>query len=262
MASDVGCRRDQNEDRILYVKPADQSELDRKGVLAIVADGMGGHQAGEVASQLAMDVISRSYYRDEMSDPVAALKCAFEDANCAIYNASQSDERLSGMGTTATALVLKGGVAYFGHVGDSRLYRISTRGLSQLTEDHTLVAKMVKMGLIAPEEARLHPDRNILTRSLGTQEAIDVALCGAPCLVQPGDYFVLCSDGLYDLVDEDEIKTAVLADAPARACEKLIALAKERGGYDNVTVGILAIQGADETASSPPDTLDTAVKTT
>jgi PPM family protein phosphatase len=240
MASDVGCRRHQNEDRIVYVKPADQSQLERKGVLAIVADGMGGHQAGEVASQLAVEVIRRSYFGNGTSDPVAALKRAFGEANSEIFRAAQSDERLAGMGTTATALVLKDGAAHFGHVGDSRLYRISNGELTQLTEDHTLVAKMLDAGLLSPDGARRHPDRNILTRSLGTQPEIEVYVSHA--LAQPGDCFVLCSDGLHDLVDEQEINAAVSGNPPEVACEQLIALAKERGGFDNISVGILAIR--------------------
>jgi protein phosphatase len=240
--TDVGCYREHNEDCIVYIRPADASQLIAKGLLAIVADGMGGHQAGEVASQMAVDIIRRHYYEQSQTKPLKALKQAFIDANRVIHQASTEELSLRGMGTTATALLLVGNQVYFAHVGDSRLYRLYEGELSLLTEDHTLIMEMLKSGLLSPEEARFHPHKNIITRALGTHPRVTIATSQALQPVRIGDHFILCSDGLYDLVEDDEIKMTVLSATPAFACQQLITLARERGGYDNISVGILAVQ--------------------
>ncbi len=252
--TDVGCLREHNEDSILCITPADAAQLDDKELLAIVADGMGGHQAGEVASQMAVDIIRRSYYQQQWDNPIKGLRQSFNDANQAIYQASHAARHLHGMGTTATALILKNRQACFAHVGDSRLYRLRDAALTLLTQDHTLVMEMLKNGLITAKEARHHPQKNIILRALGTRPDIALSTSQNPLPVELGDYFILCSDGLYDLVDDSEIQEMVMANAPHAACNQLIALAKQRGGYDNISVGILAIQTVDKAVKKTPDT--------
>lgn len=242
--TDKGCVREANEDSGRLVNPNDPALLDSKGILMIVADGMGGHASGEVASGMAVELISRLYY-EEQGDSQGALKRAVEEANRLIYAASQEDEKLRGMGTTCTALVLRQGVAISTHVGDSRLYMVREGEIYLMTEDHSAVMEMVKLGIINLSEARHHPDKNVILRALGTYAEVEVSTWKEPLPVRAGDQFLLCSDGLYDLVEDEEIKQAVVkAVHPQDACEQLIRLAKERGGHDNITVGIISVKAA------------------
>jgi protein phosphatase len=240
MQTDVGCVREVNEDCGRYTIPSDPAELAGKGVLAIVADGMGGHSAGEVASQMAVEVISRAYY-ESSADVQTALKRAIEKANREIHEASVKNASQHGMGTTIVALVLQQDLAYAAHVGDSRLYLVRGGEIYLMTEDHSAVMEMVKRGLLSLSEARHHADKNVILRALGSHPAVEVSIWEEPLPVREGDCFLLCSDGLYDLVEDDEIRAAVVESGPHAACEKLIGLAKERGGHDNITVGILAV---------------------
>lgn len=252
--TDVGCLRAVNEDSGRYVRPGAPALRARKGALAIVADGMGGHAAGDVASSMAVDVLSRVYY-DHNGEPGEALRAAFTQANRAIYEATLQDEKLRGMGTTCTTLVLRGDQAFSAHVGDSRLYLIRRGKLHVLSEDHSLVREMVKQGLISHEEARHHEDRNVITRALGLHPHVEVALWPKPLGVQAGDWFVICSDGLHDLVQDEEIRQVVEAASAQEAAEHLVALAKKRGGHDNITVGVLQVKPAAQAA--PNDERDT-----
>ncbi|HMB91559.1 MAG TPA: Stp1/IreP family PP2C-type Ser/Thr phosphatase [Rhodothermales bacterium] len=238
--TDVGCHREINEDHARYIKPADPDLVARKGTLLIVADGMGGHAAGEVASQLAVDIISHRYYQSR-HEPRRALKEAFEEANRVIHKQAREHAIQNGMGTTATVLVLQHGEVLFAHVGDSRLYLIRDGHLYTLSEDHSLVMEMVRQGLITATEARNHEDKNVILRALGTKPEVDVAVAPAPLEVQPSDQFLVCSDGLYDMVPDEEILVIMLDAEPHTACENLIALAKKRGGHDNITVGLVRL---------------------
>lgn len=240
LLSDVGCVREINEDCIRFVQPGDPGTVDEKGLLVLVADGMGGHSGGEVASNMAIDVISRVYYQ-EPSDPQSALKNAFNQASREIFEASSTNENLKGMGTTCTALVLKNGAALAAHVGDSRLYLVRDGQIYLMTEDHSEVMEMVKRGLITLEEARHHPDKNVILRAIGSHAEVEVSTWDEPFPVREGDRFLLCSDGLYDLVEDEEIKRAVETAEPQSACQSLISLAKERGGHDNISVGIVSL---------------------
>jgi PPM family protein phosphatase len=247
--TDPGCVRDVNEDASRFISPNDSEVLAKKGVLLIVADGMGGHSAGEVASGIAVETISRTYF-DSVGNPADSLKGAFTEANAKIYEASRSNESLEGMGTTCTALVLQDNSALAAHVGDSRLYLIRSGEIYLMTEDHSAVMEMVKLGIITIEQARHHEDRNVIVRALGTAPQVGVSIWENPLEVHAHDQFVLCSDGLTDLVENNEIKNVVLsANDKHSACENLIQLAKKRGGYDNITVGILSIEpaGREET---------------
>ena len=245
--SDVGCAREINEDRGRYFNPGDAELIERRGVLLLVADGVGGSFAGEIASQTAVDVIARVYYEHPGDDVESALVQSFQEANREIYAAAEKNPDLTGMGTTCSALVLRGGAAISAHVGDSRLYLVRNGDIYLMTADDSVVGSLVKHGLISREEARRHPDKNVIVSALGGNPEIAVSIWKEPLPVRIGDKFVVCSDGLSDLVEDNEIKDAVLSSAPVEACNKLIALAKERGGYDNITVGILGIQPTELT---------------
>ncbi|MBC7929390.1 MAG: Stp1/IreP family PP2C-type Ser/Thr phosphatase [Rubrivivax sp.] len=238
--TDVGCVREINEDSGTFVSPSDPAVLKLKGILLIVADGMGGHSAGEVASGMAVELIPRLYY-EAKGDPQVALKGAVEEANRQINAAAAADTAKHGMGTTCTALAILDGQAFAAHVGDSRLYMQRDGKIYRLTEDHSAVMEMVKLGLITLEESRTHEDKNVILRALGTAPAVEVATL-VPFSVRVGDHYLLCSDGLYDLVPDDEIERELTeAEDIHAAGERLITLAKARGGHDNITIGILAI---------------------
>jgi protein phosphatase len=239
--TDVGCHRESNEDCGQIIHPADPAILDGRGVLVMVADGMGGHRAGEVASLLAVEVIGRDYY-ESCDPPHTALQLAFQKANREIRSFSESHESFRGMGSTCTAMVIHDGLAFAAHVGDTRLYLIRGGVIQCKTEDHSAVMQMLKQGLLTEQQARNHADKNVILRALGGQPEVDVAIWTEPLRVEPGDRFLLCSDGLHDLVTDEEIRDVVLSSADLLAsCEQLISLAKRRGGHDNITLAIVNI---------------------
>jgi PPM family protein phosphatase len=242
--TDVGCVREANEDSGRYTRPSDAEHLRSKGILAVVCDGMGGHACGEVASQMAIEVINRSYYEDA-APPTEALKRAIEAANAQVHAASLRDANLQGMGTTCVALVLHDGQAFAAHVGDSRLYMLREGDLYQMTEDHSAVVEMVKHGIISADEARTHEDKNVILRALGTGPEVEVETWEHPMSVREDDRFLLCSDGLSDMVEDEEIRRTLLASADVHdACARLIEQARAGGGHDNITVGVVHIQPA------------------
>jgi protein phosphatase len=240
-ATDVGCRREVNEDSVVFVIPHDAALLREKGVLAVVADGMGGHAAGEVASRLAVETIRRAYYELPL-EPGEALADAFQLANRLIWDASRQEGRLEGMGTTCTALAVRGSQAFSAHVGDSRLYMIRGDAIYTMTEDHSAVRDLVNRGVISAADARHHADRNVILRALGTREEVAVATWHEALPVRASDRFLLCSDGLHDLVEAEELLAAVRDFGPREACEQLVQLARERGGYDNITAAVVGIE--------------------
>ncbi|MGB3541452.1 protein phosphatase 2C domain-containing protein [Rubrivirga sp.] len=245
--------RSQNEDRGRSVRPGDAVTLASKGVLVLVADGMGGHQAGDVASTTAADVVSSRYYASSRT-PQLALEEAFVEANAQIHAAAS--EGRDGMGTTCTALVLCGGEVVWAHVGDSRLYRSRRGRIERLTTDHSVVAELVAEGVLTEDEARHHDQRNVITRALGIAATTEVTL-GGPQPIEDGDVFVLMSDGLYDLVTDLEIATTLGRGSAWDAASALVEQAKDRGGHDNVTVAVVrvvppALAPARPTAPAPP----------
>jgi protein phosphatase len=238
--SDVGCVREINEDSGRFVRPDDEAQFREKGAMLVVCDGMGGHSAGEVASGMAVEIIPEIYFGSGGEGP-QALKEAVEEANRRINSAAAVDESKRGMGTTCTALVLQDGQAFAAHVGDSRLYMVRGGRAYQLTEDHSAVQEMVKLGLITKEEARHHEDKNVILRALGTSPEVEVSTL-EPFTVRAGDRYLLCSDGLYDLVTDEEIEHELSNGGDIESAgQRLIALAKSRGGHDNITVGIIAV---------------------
>lgn len=244
--TDAGCVRKANEDSGRYIRPNDAETQARKGTLTIVADGMGGHSSGEIASQMAVELISRNYYLNDERDAPGALRKAVERANTEIFITSMSNRKFFGMGTTIIALVLLEDRAFAAHVGDSRLYRLRDRKMELLTIDHSQVMEMVKQGVISFEEARTHGDKNVILRAVGTQPVVEVEMSGVFAL-KPNDQFLLCSDGLCDMLEDYEILRIWLgAKDVSEACEKLIEEAKQRGGNDNITVGIVRVTPESE----------------
>ncbi|HEY7209816.1 MAG TPA: Stp1/IreP family PP2C-type Ser/Thr phosphatase [Bryobacteraceae bacterium] len=242
LLTDTGCVRESNEDSCGVVQPTDSAMLDHKGVLLVVADGMGGCQAGELASRLAVEMIARAYY-ESSGTPPQALTYAFRLANNQIYKLALGNGEFSGMGTTCTALVIYGRVAYSAHVGDSRLYLVRSNSIYQMTEDHSVVKELVRQGALTTESARRHPGRNLILRALGSHATIEVETWDQPLPVRSGDCFVLCSDGLHDAVSDDEICLATQSGETGAACESLVATARSRGGRDNITVAIARVGG-------------------
>ena len=252
LLSDVGCVRSNNEDTGVVVRPGGANRLDPPGVLAVVADGMGGHAAGDVASQLAVEWIPKIYFGAEEAG-VQALVESIEVANAEIFERARSER--DGMGTTVVALALVGDAAWIAHVGDSRIYRVREGRIEALTRDHSLVRQLVDEGHLSEAEAETHPDRNVVLRALGTQPDVDVEAPTRPLRLAPDDHFVLCSDGLTDLVSGDEILECVDAAPAYEACQQLVELARQRGGHDNITVAILRVrEPGDARRSPPPDT--------
>jgi len=238
LASDIGCHRFNNEDTVKFFSPPGDVQTG----LAIVADGMGGHKAGEVASQEAVDVIGEWCLANHFADPLQTLSNAYLAANQKVYRHSSDHFDCRGMGTTATALLIANGMGCYAHVGDSRLYSIRDRQITQLTQDHTLVAQMLDYGMITPEQAKIHPQKNILTNALGTNPEILVDVSDILFPIQIGDSYLLCSDGLYEKITDDEILHIILNNSLEEACVALVDAANGRGGNDNISVIVLAIQ--------------------
>jgi serine/threonine protein phosphatase PrpC len=245
--TDVGRARPHNEDYVEFYVPTDPQQLARKGALYLVADGMGGHQAGEVASRGAVELVIAHYYSDPSPDIGLSLVRAFRAANQEIHAQAQADPSKSGMGTTLVVAVILGRKVYVANVGDSRAYLISSLGITQITEDHSWVEEQVRAGLLTHEQARRHPQRNLVTRALGSKPAVEVDLFEGEISV--GDTLLLCTDGLTGRVADHELAAAVQESPPDQAAQLLVDLANERGGNDNIT---LLIVGARDKPPTVP----------
>ena len=227
--SDIGLVRQLNEDSYIFVPPN----------LFAVADGMGGHAAGEIASNLATKVV-KEYVSQHVgsADTVQVLEQAISMANKVVYQTAKNISECAGMGTTVTVVYIDGNMAYWGHVGDSRLYLLRDASIIQLTNDHSLVWELMQSGTITREEAASHPQRNILTRAVGSSEQVKIETGSIQTL--PGDILLLCTDGLTNMVSEDEICNVIYSMPDiGEAVDKLISLANEAGGYDNITAVII-----------------------
>ncbi|MCL4287867.1 MAG: Stp1/IreP family PP2C-type Ser/Thr phosphatase, partial [Thermoleophilia bacterium] len=239
--TDTGRQREANEDSYLA-----------RGPLFAVADGMGGAQAGEVASRMAVAAFER------VDDPVAApeelLRRTAEDANHEIFELAQGDSSRSGMGTTLTAALVHGDEISFGHVGDSRAYVFRDGRLRQITSDHSLVEELRRQGKLTRDQAADHPQRSVITRALGPEPTVDVDTLTFSA--RPGDVFLLCSDGLTTMLDDEDV-AAVLdrEEGLERVARRLVREANERGGRDNITVVLFRLETADEGAAGEGETL-------
>jgi protein phosphatase len=244
LRTDVGKVRSENQDFAALTNAKEEAVSPAGGRLLIVADGMGGHRGGATASRVATETVKTQYLSSETKDVATALHEALTRANAKVFSESQINPDLRGMGTTTSALVIRGAEAWFAHVGDSRIYMVRDDTVEQLTEDHSLVATMVREGLLTPQEAENHPRRNVLQRSIGVGEEVEIDVRG-PIELQENDTFVLCSDGLHGLVKEAEIKD--IAKLPIQqAANDFVKLALERGAPDNVTVIVARIVRADQ----------------
>lgn len=239
--SDVGMRRATNQDNLTVSIASSMEYWQRKGHLFIVADGMGAHAAGELASKLAIDHIPHLYNKYNDTSAPEAMKRAVQDANAEIHRRGQANEEFHNMGTTCSVLSILPQGAVCAHIGDSRVYRISQNKVEQLTFDHSLVWEMRAAGQLTAEEERMGKvPKNVITRSLGPYAECKVDLEG-PFPVQVGDTFLLCSDGLTGVVSDTEIGSIVANMTPDEAATVLIDLANLRGGPDNITVVIVRI---------------------
>jgi len=235
--TDVGRRRENNQDRLLVD--------DDRGLFA-VADGMGGHAAGEVASRIAIEALDDAMLCEDEEPPTEPdavgeqLQRAFAEGNRRICESVVTRGEWRGMGTTIVALVVLGNRAVIGHVGDSRAYLLRDDRLLRLTQDHSWVNEQVRLGLLTTEEADRHPMRNIITRALGNRDDLDVDLTEQA--MRTDDVYLLCSDGLNSMLSDEEIRQILSThrDDPKLACRKLVDAANERGGDDNITVVVLS----------------------
>jgi protein phosphatase len=228
--SDVGCVRKNNEDSKGVFAGADPA----RGHLFIVADGMGGAAAGEVASGIAVETVRASYFDPASGTrPVEALRRAIEAANASIHRRAVDDPKLGGMGTTCTAVAVVGRQVWYAHVGDTRAYVAANGNLAQLTRDHSLAAELARSGGEGGAPARA---KNVLTRCLGVKPEVKVDVADQPYPLPDDSVLVMCTDGLTNLVEDGEILHVVSMHLPDGACKRLVTLAKERGGPDNVTV--------------------------
>lgn len=232
--SDIGKVRDKNEDSFFI------SGCDAQYKLYIVADGMGGHNAGEVASSLAVDTVRQFFDRhyaslqktDEMIEKF--MREAIANSNACVLNESHLHLDESGMGTTMTLLLIENDKFYVGHIGDSRAYIIRDNVIEQITEDHSLVTQMIKDGKLSANEAKYHPLKNIITRALGVDFDINIDVYIRDA--KQGDIVILCTDGLSNMVSDSEILEEYTKNDIATASNNLVRSANERGGYDNITI--------------------------
>lgn len=242
--TDVGLVREENEDALLFCQPSDPRVFEERGILAVVADGVGGNSAGEVASRTAVETIQDTYFQGFDHEPIAAaLERAVKEANRRIIDLSEKNALYKGMATTCTALVVRQSDLVIAHVGDSRAYCLRNGELRRLTEDHTLVNELLKKGLVSEEEAKDHPQSNVIVRALGSQGDIDVDVI--EFVAEGEDCYLLCSDGLSNLVADEEIAQILSSSTPFVSCETMVELARQRGGYDNITVQVIKVSTND-----------------
>jgi PPM family protein phosphatase len=235
-ASDLGRQRLGNEDRYATWVPTDPAELNRRGVLLVVADGMGGARGGEIASRMVVEGLLSAWRATPGAGLAEDLRAALASANRAVHGESVAHPELAGMGTTCTAAALHRDQIVLAHVGDSRAYLVRNGGIRQLTHDHSFVGQLVREGQLTPEQARSDPRRNVVTRSVGIGAEVEIDIERLEDRLTPGDTLLLCTDGLHGLLADEEI--AALAAEPdlEHACAGLVERANARGGFDNITV--------------------------
>src|SRR5215218_9541691 len=249
--TDVGVRRSHNQDNYAIQLASDDDGWRTRGHLFLVADGMGAHAVGEKASEQAAHIIPHIYQKHAAQGPIAGLRKAFVEANASIHACGQQNREFEGMGTTGTALLLRPDGAWVGHVGDSRCYRVRNGLIEQLSYDHSLVWEYARLQHMDPDEVEDIPS-NVIHRCLGPEPLVQVDVEG-PHDIQPGDVFVLCSDGLSGPVSDPEMGAIVTALPPAEACRFLIDLANLRGGPDNITAIVVRVgNSAGPSAANVP----------
>lgn len=244
--SDTGMLRDENQDAYETYEPDNLGQLKRVGRLFVVADGVGGHPGGDTAAWSAVEIIRKLYAESDGTDPAHSLQSAFAEANRQIYETAQRQKHLFGMGTTCTAIVVRGREAYLAHVGDTRAYLLRNGRLIQLTKDHSAAWPLFEEGKISKREYEKHPKSRVIERSIGFQMRVRVDLSTRPLGVRPYDILILCSDGLTGPVPDEVICQVVRENPPEEACQILIQQANRNGGPDNITVQIIRIHRVDD----------------
>jgi len=249
--SDIGMKRSTNEDRCKVLAP--YAPLGAEALL-LVADGMGGHQAGDVASQMTVDGMAPQLGKSLTGKPLydspsieLLLKAAVQGVNASVWEEAKKIE-YRGMGTTLTAAVIHGSDLIMANAGDSRGYLLRDGSLGRITRDHSWVEQQVEAGLLSHEEADRHPNRNIITRAIGIAETVEVDIFREE--LREGDVVVMCSDGLYSLVTDPEIANTVGEAGPSKACNALVKMANDRGGHDNITVVIARVGSIKDSRNS------------
>ena len=242
--SDIGMRRSNNQDSYVLLPAEDDATWQSRGHIFVVADGMGAHAAGELASKLAVDGVVHHYRKQRQLSPPEAILRALRDTNAEIHRRGQANSEFHNMGTTCSVLLLLPQGALVAHVGDSRVYRVRGRRVEQLTFDHSLLWEMRAAGSLSGADGKFSIPKNVITRSLGPQAAVQIDLEG-PLDVQQGDAFLLCSDGLTGKVEDAEIGEVVSLLPPQQAAQLLVDLANLRGGPDNITVLVVRAESAE-----------------
>jgi protein phosphatase len=239
--SEIGHARENNEDKFDFYEPDEEPLLAARGSVYLVCDGMGGHNAGQIASELAAKQFLHAYYHLGGTAQEAARHAILQAHHYIAEMASKIPSRY-GMGTTLTALILKQDEGILAHVGDSRCYRLREGVFEQLSRDHTLVARLVEQGIITPEQAKYHPQRNVIRQAVGVADPSEPLEPDIETFaLQAGDLYLLCSDGLTDMVDDAEIEAILRDEPPTRAAWRLVDRALANGGRDNVTVVLVQI---------------------
>jgi serine/threonine protein phosphatase PrpC len=239
--SEIGHARENNEDKFDFYEPDEEPLLAARGSVYLVCDGMGGHNAGQVASELAAKQFLHAYYHLGGTAQEAARQAILQAHHYIAEMASKIPSRY-GMGTTLTALILKQDEGILAHVGDSRCYRLREGVFEPLSRDHTLVARLVEQGILTPEQAKYHPQRNVIRQAVGVadpSEPLEPDIETFP--LQAGDLYLLCSDGLTDMVDDAEIEAVLREEPPTRAAWRLVDRALANGGRDNITVVLVRV---------------------
>ncbi len=241
--TDLGRVRENNEDKYEFFQSEDEATLASRGQVFLVCDGMGGHAAGQIASELACKTFIDVYLHHPSTDPAVAMISGVQAANRFVLDVGRAVPSRKGMGTTLSGLVLIQDQAFVVQIGDSRIYRLRNGELLMLTHDHTWVDEAIRAGMIRPEEAETHPYKHVLTRAIGTEGDVrpDVELFD----LKAGDVFMLCSDGLVNHVPDDAIGEVLRAKAPSEAAWTLVGQALLGGGSDNTTVMIVRVDAVN-----------------
>lgn len=240
--TDVGNIRERNEDSFLELEIVVNGN---KGTLLVVADGMGGHRAGDVASRIVTETVKDHLLNHNSGDCSGILKDSIQHANINVLKMSQEKPECSGMGSTCTALLITDGRVFIAHAGDSRAYMVRNGQAHQLTTDHTVAEQMRIAGSMTYEKARFSPQRHILTNAVGTRSEIDIDVID-PLVILNGDCYLLCTDGLSEFIEDREIANILERHPPGKACRLLVDIAKQRGGSDNITVQVAKVDDTGE----------------
>jgi protein phosphatase len=243
--SEIGHARENNEDKFDFYEPDEEPLLAARGSVYLVCDGMGGHNAGQIASELAAKQFLHAYYHLGGAAQEAARHAILQAHHYIAEMASKVPSRY-GMGTTLTALILKQDEGILAHVGDSRCYRLREGAFEQLSRDHTLVAHLAAQGILTPEQAKYHPQRNVIRQAVGVADPSEPLEPDIETFaLQAGDLYLLCSDGLTDMVDDAEIEAILRDEPPTRAAWRLVDRALANGGRDNITVVLVRIMALE-----------------